>query len=190
MEQSRKGLCSVLSSRSVVLVLLDSAHELAHGALEVVVHDADVIAGRAGHLLPGAGEATLDGGLVLGAAPAQATLELLGAGRLDEDEHGVGKGLAHVEASLHVDLEHHGASLPRDALDLLAQRAVAMPVDPRPLEELARRDATVELVLGEEVVGDAVLLARSWLSCSRRNRQAQAREALAQQCDERPLAHA
>ena len=158
--------------------------------LEVVVDDADVVEPGHAQLLAGIGEPTLDGGLVLGAAATQPALELLGAGWLDEHEHGVGVDLADVEAALDVDLEHDGAAGADEPVGLAAQRAVAVAVDPRPLEKLSLLDEAVELRVVEEVVGGAVNLARSRGARRRRDRQAQAGAPLAEKRDERSLADA
>jgi hypothetical protein len=65
-----------------------------------------------------------------------------------------------------------------------------MTVDVRPLEELAVLDATRKLGVIHEVIGDSVLLALSGGPRSRRNRQAKARESIANARDQRSLAYA
>lgn len=71
--------------------LVDELVELLVGSLEVVVDNDEVVdAGGLGvlELLAGLGEALLDAGLGLGAAAAQALLELLDRGWRDEDVAG------------------------------------------------------------------------------------------------------
>ena len=164
--------------------------QLGAGALEVVVDDAHVVLRGALHLGPGVLEAQAHLLLALGAAAAQPPLELGHAGGLDEHEDRVGHDGADGEAALDVDLQDDGLPAREDALDLAAKGPVAMGVDPRPLQELPRREATVELGVVHEVVGDAVLLTFARLPRRRRDRQPQAGHPLAQKRDERALAYA
>jgi hypothetical protein len=74
------------------------------------------------------------------------------------------------------------------ALELLAQRAVAAAGVLGPLDELAGGDALLELLLGEEVVVDALRLPRPRLARGGRDAQGELGQPLAQQPDERALA--
>ena len=74
------------------------------------------------------------------------------------------------------------------ALELRAQRAVAVAGVLGVLDEVAGRDAVVELLGREEVVVDAVLLARPRRARRRRDRQLERRDAVEQRPDQRPLA--
>jgi hypothetical protein len=76
------------------------------------------------------------------------------------------------------------------ALELLAQRAVALARVLGPLDELAGADAAVELVLGEEPVVLALGLAGARVARGRRDAERQLGNALAQQADQRALADA
>ena len=73
-------------------------------------------------------------------------------------------------------------------LELGAQRPVAAPGVVGVLDELARRDQLVELLAAEEVVVDAVALARARRAGGGRHRQLELRHALAQAADQRALA--
>ena len=164
--------------------------QLETGTLEVVVDDANVILPRVRHLLAGVCEAQAHLLLVLGSTAAQTTLELVHAGRLDKDENRLGHDGADREAALDVDLQDDGLTARKDALDLALQRAVAMGVHPRPLEELSRRKATVKLLVVHEVIGDAIGLPGARLPSRRRDRQAKTGDPLAQLSYERALAYA
>ena len=86
-----------------------------------------------------------------------------------------GIAVADLARALQLDLEHHRRAAAGAPLELRAQRAVAMSGVGRVLEELAERQPAVEVRLGEEVVGDAVLLPRPRRARRRRHRQAESR---------------
>ena len=71
---------------------------------------------------------------------------------LGEDEDGVRDGRSHGKAPLDVNLKDDREATGDDPLDLARERAVAVVVDPGPLEELAVSHAAVELLLAHEVV--------------------------------------
>ena len=73
------------------------------------------------------------------------------------------------------------------ALELAAERSVAVPGVVRVLDEVAGREAGVELRVAEKVVGHTILLAGARRARCRRDRQAELRMALAQRRDQRPL---
>ena len=73
-------------------------------------------------------------------------------GVTDEDEDGVRDGRSHGKAPLDVNLKDDREATGDDPLDLARERAVAVVVDPGPLEELAVSHAAVELLLAHEVV--------------------------------------
>ena len=116
----------------------------------------------------------------------QALLEHLGRGRLDEDEHGLGKALANVKSTLDVDLENQRAFL-QAMLDLGDECAVPMVEDLGPFKKIPSLDAAGELLIGEEVVVDAIDLTGARGPRGSGNRQAQVGTTLAHACDECPL---
>ena len=75
--------------------------------------------GAPGDLLLGRREALGDLRLALGAAPAQAPLQLLAAGRRDEDEHRLEAAAAHQARALHVNVQDAAAPRRRHVLDSL-----------------------------------------------------------------------
>ena len=89
----------------------DDAHELVGRAGDDVVDDDVVELGFRGHLDPRGREAALTLLGPLGAAADEPALELVPARRREEDEPGVGHGLAYLACALEVDLEEDG--LPR-----------------------------------------------------------------------------
>jgi hypothetical protein len=76
------------------------------------------------------------------------------------------------------------------ALELVAQRPVALARVLRPLDELAGGDPPVELLLGQEPVVLALGLARARVARRGRDAQRQLGDPLAQQPDQRALADA
>ena len=98
-----------------------------------------------------------------------------------------GQRLAHLARALDVDLEHDPA---RRALQLGAQRAVAVAGVDGVLHELAGGHAAIEVVLAEEVVVDPVHLARPRVARGRRDRQLEPGNPLQEPLYERSLADA
>lgn len=106
------------------------------------------------------GQPLLDALLLLGAAAPQPPLELLLAGRRDEDEARGDVAALDLLDALHLDVQEHHLAL----LALLADRAlagaVAVAAELRVLHEAVLRDQLLEPGVRHEVVVDAVLLAR------------------------------
>src|SRR5207302_9281994 len=90
--------------------------------------------------------------------------------------------------SLHLDLEHHWRARAQALLELRAQRAVAAPGIVRVLDERALGHVAVELIAREEVVVDAIALARARRARGRRHGELESVQALHQPADQRPLA--
>jgi hypothetical protein len=76
------------------------------------------------------------------------------------------------------------------AVELLLQRPVALAGVLGPLDELARRDAPLELLVGEEPVVLALGLAGPRVARGGRDAERELGDALAQQPDQRALADA
>src|SRR5439155_7348493 len=96
-------------------------------AVQVVVHDDVVELVLEGELLQCDRKALLDLPPALGRPVAEAALELLQAGRLDEDGHRAGHLVADDERAVRLEVEQRHAALAADAVDLRAERAVAWP---------------------------------------------------------------
>ena len=135
--------------------------ELVEGVLEPVVDDHVAELRLRRELLFGDLQAALDLLLVVGAAADQARAQRLERGRRDEHLHRLGHRLAHLACALDLDLQHHRHALADAAVELGAQRAVAAAGVVGVLDEVARGDPAVELLGAEEVVVDAVVLARA-----------------------------
>ena len=128
---------------------------------------------------------------VVGAAADQARRAAPPRRRRDEDLHRLGHRLAHLARALDLDLQHdRDARRAMRSLELGAQRAVAAAGVLGVLDELAGRDAPLELLVGEEVVVDAVLLARprarAWWPRPTARARARARAACGSACPCRP----
>ena len=96
-----------------------------------------------------------------------------------------------VERAVELQLEHADPAVRRDPVDLGAQRPVPPARDVLdPFEEPAVGDAARELVLFEEPVLAAVLLAGAEGPGRRRDRDLELRDALDERADQRPLAGA
>ena len=91
-----------------------------------------------GELLARRPEAALDLLGVVGAAPDQARAQRLERRRRDEDLHRLGHRLAHLARALDLDLEHDRDARRHAALELRAQRPVAVAGVVGVLDELAR----------------------------------------------------
>ena len=145
---------------------------------------------RADQLALGDREAPFDLLRVVGAAADEPLAQRLLGRRDDEDLHRRGQRPAHLARALHLDLQHDRDAGSRAPLQLGAQRAVAATGVGGVLDERARLDLAVELLVAEEVVVDAVDLARPRLARRRRDGQLQLGDAREQAADQRPLADA
>ena len=115
---------------------------------------------------------------------AQPPLELLDRSG-HEDRHSRGDLLRDVERTFGLKLEHRDPALGGDAVDLGAERAVALPGNVRDvLEEVAARDAVRELPVREEVVVAPVLLPASLKPRRGRDGELEVGDALEERADE------
>src|SRR4051794_27670765 len=110
--------------------------------------------------------------------------------RSDEHLHGLGEGLADLAGALDLDLEDHGHAGVDPAAQLGAQGAVAAAGVLGVLDEVPRVHARVELLRGQEVVVDPVLLPRARRPRGRGDRQLELGHAREEVRDQRALAHA
>jgi hypothetical protein len=156
-------------------VRFEHLEQLRSGSLKVIVDDSLVIARGKLKLAGRIRKTQVKGLFALRLATAETLFEDLHGRRLDEDENGIGKDLANVERALDVNLEDDGLTGAQVTVNLGGERAITVSVDVSPLEELPGLDATVEVIVGEEVVGNPVNLTWTWLSRCGRDRQTQVR---------------
>src|SRR5215208_2307267 len=169
----------------------DDLLELRHRPLAVVVDDRVVKLGREGRLLLRDVEPLVDLALALGRPQAQAALPLLAARRGDEDRDRRGDAVANRECAAGLDLEHRRLPLSRDALELGPERPRAVALTPGeldPLEEVALLQPAVELLVREEPVVAAVLLAGPHRPRRPGDRERELGDALHQKLGQRALA--
>ena len=168
----------------------EHSEQLRSSPLKVIVDDSLVIA-RGKLKLAGRIRKTQAKGLfALRFTTAETLFEDLHGRRLDEDEDGIGKDLANVECALDVNLKDDGLTGAQVTVNLGGKRAITVPVDVSPLEELPGLDTTVEVIVGEEVVGNPVDLTWTWLSRCGRDRQAQVRALFPHKRNQRALPYA
>src|SRR5258708_23544608 len=146
----------------------DDLVELLDGVLEPVVDDhvAELVART--ELLLGDPHPLPHHAFVVGAAPDEPQPQSLERRRRDEDLDRLRQRRANLARPLDLDLEHDGAARGGAALKLGAQRPVTVTGVAGVLDELARSDTAVELLRAQEVVIDAVALARPRRSGRRR----------------------
>ena len=126
--------------------------------------------------------------LDLGRPRAQPALELLERRRDEDRDRARRAPRLTSSAPFDLELEHRRRALGRDAVDLRAQRPVARgPTNSTCSRKLAGGDAARELLVAQEPVLDAVLLARPLLARRRRDGELELREAREQRTDERAL---
>src|SRR5439155_8782306 len=135
----------------------DTSH-LLDNSIYVVVDD-DRVELRRSCLLGGGGrQSAVDLLGIVDTSRHEPSSLLLARRRTHEDEYGIGMLAAHGERALHVEVEDdvgaHGEAL----LDRLPGRPVPRPEHREPLQEVVPLQAGVELLVGEEVVVDAVTL--------------------------------
>lgn len=104
-------------------------------------------------------EPLLDALLLLGAAAPEALLELLLAGRGDEDEARGDAARLDLLDALHLDVQHDDLALLALLADCRLGRAVAVAAELGVLDEAVRGDQRLEVGVADEVVVDGVLLA-------------------------------
>ena len=146
-----------------------------------------VVAVAQGHLAFGGVETELEGLRGLGAATHEPLTQDIERRRLDENENRLGEALLDGQGPLDVDLQDEGLPGGQVALDLAGKRAVTMVVHLRPLDEVAGLDARGELIVGQEIVIDAVHLTGAWAPRGSGNRQAQAGDPIAHARDKSAL---
>ena len=161
--------------------------ELVGGPFAVVVDDAVVELVLGGEFLGGDGEAGFDRLRRIGAAGLEAAAQSEGLGRCDEDLDGLRHRRPDLACALHLDLEDDGTARVEAALDLGAQRSVAVAAVGGELEEVLGVDPLIELGAVEEVVVAAVLLALAGVPRGCRDRHLELRDAPQQLADQRPL---
>ena len=167
--------------------LRDDVVQLVHGPPDVVVDDDVVELPGQPLMILGKLEPLLDFPGALRRPLAQPPLEL-GQRSRDEDRHAAGDEVAHAQRACRLQLEQARLALRGDAVDLRAERAGALMQKGDVLEELAVLDAAVELLVGDEVVVDAVDLTLSTRPRRRRDGQLEVGASLEQRLDERALA--
>ena len=99
-----------------------------------------------------------------------------------------GQRLADLARALDLDLQHHRLAGRGAPLELGAQRPVAPARVLGVLDERALAQQRIELLVAEERVVDALLLARPRVARGRRDAQPEPGQLIAQQPDQRPLA--
>src|SRR5215218_7935475 len=122
-----------------------------------------------GELLTRGLEAARDVFRRVGPAADEPGLERLLARGRDEDLGRLGHRLADLARALDLDLEQHRGVAGASPLELVAEGSVAPAGVAGVLDEVAAVHARLELVVGEEVVVDAVLLPRPGSARRRRN---------------------
>ena len=112
----------------------------------------------------------LDDFLGFGIATAKALLEHLHGRRLDEDQMGIGHLVPDLERPLHIDLEDDLLACRHMLLDASPGRTVMVGPVHRPLEQAVGIDELLELLIGFELVVNAVYLACAGIARGGRNR--------------------
>src|SRR4051794_38913385 len=174
MMPSDRATCLVLPPSSLERPESNShqVYDLTGRLLHVRVHDGVVELLLSVQLDARGLEAPLPLLVGLGAPAHEPADELLPRRRQQEDELRVREGAPHLPGALQVDLEQHAAALRKRGEDRAAGGAVPEAVvHDRPLEELPRLDHPVELGVVDEVVVDAVRLARAWRPGGRAHRE-------------------
>src|SRR5581483_2304968 len=133
-------------------LLLDDCDALGRRPLPVVVLDDVVEAPGKLLLLPRERDPLAHLARALGRALLQPSLELV-EWRIDEERHRSRHLLLHRRRAVQLELEQGNAALVRDPVELRAKRAGFLtPGEDVVLEELAVREAAIELLLGQEPV--------------------------------------
>src|SRR5262245_21833763 len=170
----------------------DDSLELGHGPLAVVVDDGVVELRRERELALGDVEPLVDLALALRRPQAEPPLALLPARGGDEDRDRRRNAVANRERPAGLDLKHGRAAVGDDAIELRPERSRAAARPPRqldPLQEVALLELPVELVVAQEPVVAAVLLARAHRAGRRGDGELElAGKAFDQQLCERALA--
>src|SRR5262245_3512420 len=170
----------------------DDSLELGDGPLAVVVDDGVVELRRERELALGDVEPLVDLALALRCPQAEPALALLPARGGDEDRDRRRDTVANRQRAAGLDLEHGRATVGDDAIELRPERARAATLPPRqldPLQEVALLQLPVELLVAQEPVVPAVLLAGALRTGRRGDRELElAGQALDQQRRERALA--
>src|SRR5438067_6943668 len=142
----------------------DDAGELALGGFEVFVNYSVFEFAGVRELLARIRHALADDGIRILRPRAHAPLELLDRGWQDEDADAVRVEPAHLLRALPVDLEDDVVAAGDGVEDHLLRRAVVVAVHLGALEELAALAHRPEAALIDEVIVDAILLARPRLA--------------------------
>src|SRR6476619_4571595 len=146
----------------------------------LVVDDGGVELLRCGELVLGGGQPGLALLLGLGAPAHEPSDQLLPAGGREEDEEGVGHGLADLAGALEVDLEQGHPPGGQRLLDGPARRAVTgHAVHDGRLEQLPCLHHPLEIGVVDEAVVHTIGLARARCSGGHRDREPHLREVVA-----------
>src|SRR6266542_503708 len=166
----------------------DDLRELVRGSLDIVVDDDVVELICLFALLPGQREPLVDLPRALRSPLPQPALELVERRRVHEDRHCARHGVPDGERALDLEVEERDLPGLVDAIDLEAERPVAMAGDVRnPFEEVASSNAAFELRIRDEPVFAPVLLAFPSLPGRRRDGELELGHTLEQSGLERAL---
>src|SRR5205809_881372 len=166
----------------------DDVGELLPSVVEVIVNYSVFELAGVRQLLARVLHAALDDVLGILPAGAHAPLQLLDRRRQDEDADRVGIELAHLLRALPVDFEDQVVAALQRIEDHLLRSAVAVAVHLGALEKLAAAAHGEERRVVDEMVVDAVLLARARRSRGVRDGELEARVFPHQRVDQRRLA--
>src|SRR3989442_383801 len=166
----------------------DDVGELLPSVVEVIVNYSVFELAGVRQLLARVLHAALDDVLGILPAGAHAPLQLLDRRRQDEDADRVGIELAHLLRALPVDFEDQVVAALQRIEDQLLRSAVAVAVHLGALEKLAAAAHGEECRVVDEMVVDAVLLARARRSRGVRDGEPEARVFPHQRVDQRRLA--
>src|ERR671921_2241167 len=134
----------------------EQSYQFVRGPFDEVVDDRPVELLLRRELLVGVDQPAANRLRVVGPPADEPALELLDAGRSEEDQLRLGHRGPDLPGALQVDLEQHRIALREPALDLGPRRAVEIARELGPLEELATVDQPLELRTRDEVVMLAV----------------------------------
>src|SRR2546427_8779288 len=166
----------------------DDLGELLPSVVEVIVNYSVFELAGVRQLLARVLHAALDDGLGILPAGAHAPLQLLDRARQDEDADRVGIEIAHLPRALPVDFEDQVVAALQRIEDQLLRSAVAVAVHLGALQKLAAAAHGEERRVVDEMVVDAILLARARRSRGVRDGELEARVLAHQRVDQRRLA--
>src|SRR5688572_11562088 len=121
------------------------------------------------HFFTGDGETPLNVLLGVGAAAAEAPLQLFPGRRGYKDEDGIGYRFLHGDSAPHLNLQDYVSAFGTKLLDLFARSPVIVAVVGYVLQEVTGGDAALKLFGSEEEVVDSVPFSSARLSSRRRD---------------------